>query len=310
MSTLCPSNEQWRPLLAPWYRIVPDGDRLLLEHAESVIAFDGAAVRAFLPALLPLLDGTRGIDAIVEELGEPVREAVGHALDLLTRSGLLVDGPPADPSAQALAAVLGLSPNVVRSRLQAASVAVVGSGGEQVARIFHTSGVGGVAPFDGSRDVGLVVAVAEHGGQVALNGIIEFCVSHDVALLPVQPFNGRHALVGPLVLPGKSACLECVRLRRATNLPYESDFALIDSVSPAVTSDPGLQATVIGLAAHLGLRWLAARDALLPGVLFALAVSPRVTVSEHNVIRVPRCPVCSDAHRTASPLPWHAAEAV
>ena len=47
------------PLLAPWYRVVGDGERLLLEYAQSVVVLEGAAVQSLLPALLPLLDGTR-----------------------------------------------------------------------------------------------------------------------------------------------------------------------------------------------------------------------------------------------------------
>src|SRR5439155_20400641 len=65
-----------RPLLAPWYRLVGDGDRLLLEHAQVVVVLEGAAVRKLLPALLPLLDGTRTADDLVARLGAAARPAV------------------------------------------------------------------------------------------------------------------------------------------------------------------------------------------------------------------------------------------
>src|SRR5919199_611482 len=72
-----------RPLLAPWYRLVGDGDRLLLEHGQVVVVLEGAAVRTLLPALLPLLDGTRTVDELVDRLGAAAREAIELALATL-----------------------------------------------------------------------------------------------------------------------------------------------------------------------------------------------------------------------------------
>src|SRR5262249_23918384 len=72
-----------RPLLAPWYRLAGDGARLLLEHGQSVVALEGAAVRTLLPHLLPLLDGTRTYDELAARLGVAARPALDHALETL-----------------------------------------------------------------------------------------------------------------------------------------------------------------------------------------------------------------------------------
>ena len=84
-----------RPLLAPWYRLVADGERLLLEHGRSVVCFRGAAVRVLLPALLPLLDGTRSVGEVVAAAGPAAAPAIEQALELLEQNGLLV--PFLDP---------------------------------------------------------------------------------------------------------------------------------------------------------------------------------------------------------------------
>ena len=81
-----------KPLLAPWYRRAEAGDALALDYAHRAVVLEGRAVRALLPALLPLLDGTRTVDEIVACIGEPVRPAVENVLELLGSRGLLT-GP-------------------------------------------------------------------------------------------------------------------------------------------------------------------------------------------------------------------------
>src|SRR3954453_15508063 len=100
-----------RPLLAPWYRLGGDGDRLLLGHAQVVSVLGGAAVSTLLPQLLPRLDGTRTVDDLVDRLGGAARPPIEGALPKLAAHGLLTDGPPASGparrSAHALAAAHG-----------------------------------------------------------------------------------------------------------------------------------------------------------------------------------------------------------
>ena len=82
-----------RPALAGWCRVVEDGPRLLVEHAGTLVTLEGRAVRALLPSLLPLLDGTRTLDEVTAALGPPVEPAVLRALALLAQA-LRVDDAP------------------------------------------------------------------------------------------------------------------------------------------------------------------------------------------------------------------------
>ncbi len=135
-----------QPLLAPWYRLVGDGDRLLLEYGQSVVALEGAAVRTLLPHLLPLLDGTRSYDDLVARLGAGVGPALDHALETLAAHGLLLEGPDAEleerSAAHAVAAAFDLVPSVAAGRLRAGVVGVVGSSpaGAEIARLLRLSG--------------------------------------------------------------------------------------------------------------------------------------------------------------------------
>ena len=304
-----------RPLLAPWYRLAEDGDRMLLEHGQSVVVLEGAAVRALLPALLPRLDGTRSLEDLVAELGVAVRPAVELALETLAANGLLVEGPD-EPlsgaaSAQALAAAFELAPSVAAGRLRAAVVGVVGSSlvGGQVARLLRCAGIGEVLRLDwpGSAAVDFVVAAPAPEEPPELDSWNRRAVDEHIRWLPVRPYDGLFAAVGPLIVPGESCCYECVLLRRAANLDYGDDLPRLEQVPIAARPDPALSALVAAFAAGLVLRFVVGHDPTLPGVLYAIAAGGTQPVTRHPVLRVPRCPVCSPVEEMGAPLPWHAA---
>jgi bacteriocin biosynthesis cyclodehydratase domain-containing protein len=306
-----------RPLLAPWYRLAGDGDRLLLEHGQSVVALEGAAVRTLLPQLLPLLDGTRGYDDLVTRLGLASRPAIDHALETLASHGLLVEGPIAPPelrpAAHAVAAAFDLAPSVAAERLRAGSVGVVGSSaaGVEVARLLRLCGLGEVRRIRHGRrgSVDLALFVAAVGELEALESWNRRAHERGTRWLAVRAYDGRFAAVGPLVVPGESCCYECVLLRRASNLAYGDHMREVEEAPVAARADAAFEAVVAALAAHLALRWIAGRDTTLPGVLYAIEARPALSVTEHVVLRVPRCPVCSSAGAVAPRLPWHEADA-
>ncbi|HEY3184419.1 MAG TPA: TOMM precursor leader peptide-binding protein [Gaiellaceae bacterium] len=306
-----------RPLLSPWYRIVGDGERLILEHAQVAVVLEGAAVRTLLPHLLPLLDGTRTVAELVARLGIAARPAVDLALALLAEHGVLAEGPPAPEraraSAHAFAAAFDVSPRVAAERLRAGSVGVVGGGpaAADVARLLHLAGVEHVPHLSWRRGADVDVAVVapaldEVDGLQPWNSL---ALERGMTWLPVRPWDGRCAFVGPLVVPGESCCYECTLLRRAANVDWGGDLVDVDSAPVAATADAAVEASVAGIAAHLALRWLVARDTTIPGVVHAVEVRPALALTTHHVLRVPRCPACSPAERVAAPLPWHEAEA-
>ena len=306
-----------RPLLAPWYRIVGDGERLLLEHARSVVVLEGAAVRALLPRLLPLLDGTRTVCELAERLGAGARPALDAALEVLAAQGLLVEGPdvaPSDrPAAHAAAAAYGLSPAAAAERIAGTSVGVIGSAaaGDTVARLLHSGGVPDVRRLSwrGGRAVDLAVVAPDRDELDAVPAWNHHALEHGIRWLQLRPFDGLIATVGPLIVPGESCCHECLLQRFAANSDYAGDFAEVESAPIAARPDAALDLLTAALAAHLALRWVVGRDTTLPGLLHVIEVRPSLTLTVHEVLRVPRCGVCSASGRIAPLLPWHEAGA-
>ena len=62
--------------------------------------------------------------------------------------------------------------------------------------------------------------------------------------LPVLPYDGRFASVGPLVVPGQSCCYECVLRRRAANLEYGEHLREIERAPLAARADPAFETFV------------------------------------------------------------------
>ena len=297
-----------RPLLAPWWRAVEDRDRLLFEHAGHVVELNGRAVRALLPALVPLLDGAHTVGAIVEILGEAAEAPIAKALALLDGHGLLVDGPAeSDSAACYVASVCASTPGAASAALAGSRVAIVGSAatGAEVANLLGAAGVETESrdSTDGAGpNVDLIVAAvaAEEAGQLA--GLNDRCLRDATPWLALRPSDGRFAAVGPLYVPGQTACHACFLLRRGATSGYEDDFALLER-QPVRAPMPAAASTIAaGLAALICLRWLGARDPTLPGALYALELQGTFALTRHRVLRAPRCPACGVA--SPQPSPW------
>jgi bacteriocin biosynthesis cyclodehydratase domain-containing protein len=304
-----------RPALAPWYRVVPSRGRVLLEHAGSVVTLEGRGATTLLPALLPLLDGTRSIEQLVGEVGPAAEPAVLNALALLARHGLLLDGPagsgdcPSGLDAAALfvaAATRRTSPTEARAALAAAEVGLTGSGGiaTELARLLDDAGLRVAREPLGDAAAEFVVAAPAAAEVRQLHELNDRRLRDRRAWLQALPPDGRSVVVGPVFLPGLAACHTCYRLRRGACSDYEDDFDAIDEATSRAASPTALLAVAAGIAAVLVLRWLAARDPTLPGRFYAFETGAVLGLSHHHLLRVPRCPSCGDAS-TPLPAPWY-----
>ena len=130
-------------------------------------------------------------------------------------------------------------------------------------------------------------------------------LERNVPLLPLTPFDGTIATVGPLLVPRETACFTCLRLRRQGD-PHavrERPFG------GRHLSSPALRSLCAALAATTAVRWLATGDAPAVGALLAVEYETQL-VGRHPVYRVPRCPSCSPLATTATLAPWGRADAV
>jgi len=302
------------PLLKPWYRLLETPDGLLLEHGRSTVCFGGAAATRLLPALLPLLDGSRTVDEVVAALGRPVEAAVEHALGLLARHSLLTEGPSPgagsptrlERTALFLAQVAPLPPARIRERLEEARVLLEGDGELAAAtrRLLRRSGV---ACAQAENRATFLATAAARAGDPLLDRRNALALERGTPWLPFGCFDGAAATVGPLVVPGETACYRCAVLRRDATSGCTAELASLRPVPVRAPIGPTLVAAIAAIAAERILRWLGFGDPRLPGSIATVAVAPRLELADDVVLRAPRCPACSGAAVSGVPLPWHEA---
>ncbi len=305
------------PYLAPWYRIATTDDEVVLEYGQRIVCLAGRAGAALMPVLLPLLDGTRTLDEIVEVLGEPVRPAIDVALERLTEYDLVLEGPPLPRTLPAPLAATAeflaslrpgdLSPAEIAASLGSRAVAIVGTGAAavEVTRLLRQSGVPVVREETISPGFDLVVCAPTPAELPRLGDWNGQALDSDQPWLQVLPFDGRYAAVGPLYLPEETSCFECFRLRRLANLGAGDELRLLEATPATYPAAPAVGALIAGIATTMALEWLLLADHNVPSAFYAVELIPVLGVSLHHVHRVPRCPACSRLEDEAAPLPWH-----
>ncbi len=298
------------PLLAPWWRLLDDGDRMMFEHAGRVVELRGRAVRALLPALLPLLDGTHAPADIVGLLGAAAEPSVRNALGVLDAKGLLTEGPGVEGDAAAeyvAAACSGISPFEASAKVAGSRAFVHGTSttAAEIARLLEASGVTVTRSRTEVHDapgLELVVSAPTPSETDALPAVNAERLADGTPWLVVAPYDGRMTMVGPLYVPGQTACHACFLVRRGATSGYETDFSLLES-RPVAAAMPEAGAVIAaGLATLVALRWLGAKDPTLPGVGYAFEANGVPTLTRHRVLRVPRCTACGPGG--PPPNPW------
>jgi bacteriocin biosynthesis cyclodehydratase domain-containing protein len=311
-------------MLKPWLRTACHDDRVLLEDGDRVVDLSGGAARTLVPALLPLLDGTRTAEMIVAALGSPVAAAVELALTELARHGVLVEGDGestlSDRGIADLLAVLdrGASPATLRSELGHQTVAVVGAGSvaEALVGLLRSSGLGDVVHLmvrDGDPDAPIALALRTAELTIAAPAASEPALLervNDAALccarpwLQLVPFDGCRAVIGPLFVPADTCCHRCYVIRRAATSGYPDEFQVLSTAPVHASPPPALTAAIAGIATLHAVRWLASRDPAVVGRSAVIELVPAPALTTHTVYRVPRCPCCS-AVVGGGLLPWH-----
>ncbi len=305
-----------KPMLRPWYRRHSDADSIVFQYGESVVSFHGKAVAPVLTPLLDLLDGKRTVDQILANFSPELAAPVMRALEMLQLRKVLIDGDElatlgVDAPAAFWSINDGLQTSVssIEERLRA-QVSVVGttSFAVRIAGALSRSGMTHVVQREWSdaraHDGFAVVAPGAHE-RSRLAAFNEAALAAQQPWMQVFAFDGSFAAIGPVFVPGETCCATCYSLRRSSNVADGETYRRVADADARVPSLDAIECIMEGLVTLLVTRWLLGSDPSLPGRFYALSLGDDIALAPHMVYRVPRCPSCSIAARTAGMLPWY-----
>jgi SagB-type dehydrogenase family enzyme len=232
------------PRVIPELMVLPYGaSGLLIEGARDTQVLNGRAARGFVPRLMQQLDGSRSLQALLPAFPPYSADAVFEALAMLFSRGLLEDGRP-EPSApgptSAPALAPGLGPlgafcgryidvtrvNSNRSfalqRLAGSRAVVLGQGPAASALLaaLKDCGLGATLSLQQPAELDalnphtdLALAVFDGSDEDAAMRWLDAAWQRGVRVLHAR-VTDRDVEVGPLFMPGKSACPHCMRRLR------------------------------------------------------------------------------------------------
>jgi thiazole/oxazole-forming peptide maturase SagC family component len=161
-------------------------------------------------------------------------------------------------------------------------------------------------PFD-SEPFDCLIATSDFGGQEAMREWNTLCVQQNRHFLPVV-LQDLIGYVGPLVVPGETACFDCLRIRRNSQMHGCKAQRLTEGVAfegQAVVGFHPSMASIVGNVAAFELIKLYSEA--LPFLKVGTLIEVNLLTTElktRRVLKIPRCPTCSPLKTRPSTTPY------
>lgn len=289
-----------------------DGRRLVTMSASP-------QVRAMVGSVAAKLDGRHGADDLAAATGLD-HDVVTDIIAALQGAGLATDEELQPVAAASRAsAELAASFNPLDGAASRASefiasrrVCVLGDAACELSDLLSRSGVDAeiihpaeVEGLDPSQDMAVALPEAD-GTSPALLRVNAVALDTGLTWLPVGGFDGWATTVGPLVVPGESACARCLLTRRGSNTEFSRLSERILLTLPGPTQPAAVRSWTLAFAAQIALRWATGTELDLVGTAFTLNAAS-LTVRSARVFRVPRCAACHSPDWVPAAAPWEMA---
>lgn len=252
-------------------------------------------------ALAPLLDGRMTLEEILEAVnGSVPAPEILFALDTLERKGYLAESDGSAPRQDAAFwEVLGADPATAAARLSGASVSLRCLGGAPDVPAREALESAGLALVEDGSDLWIVVT--DDYDQIGLAEINRAALAAGRPWILVKPV-GNQVWLGPLFVPERTGCWECLVQRLRGNRQVEGYLQTrTGRTTPLLTSLAALPTTLLAamnLAATEVARWLVlGRSERLEGRLVSLDLTSLET-RDHVLVRRPQCPACGQGRST------------
>lgn len=151
-----------------------------------------------------------------------------------------------------------------------------------------------------------LIVTSDIGPSLTFHNLNRRCVEIHDHLFPVW-LEDMVGYVGPLIIPGESACFECTRGRMNSHAADPKSQDLINQAEDSGGSPVGFHpamVSILGSVAAFELMKFYSHlfsNSVLGRMIEVSLLGPRL--QSRKVFKLPRCPVCSPLHSTPSMTP-------
>ncbi|PYP83522.1 MAG: hypothetical protein DMF61_23155 [Blastocatellia bacterium AA13] len=156
----------------------------------------------------------------------------------------------------------------------------------------------------------LLAIAIDRGEPVLLEAINKFSQSRNVALLHCVA-NGTQAIVGPLVVPGQTACLTCYRLRVNSHVEFYEEQRAFEAWVKSNghrRATPGTPPALANMAAAMAALEIIKHvtEVYEPEIYdrFISIDALTLEVISHQLLKLPRCPDCGGGRSSIRYSSW------
>ncbi len=147
------------------------------------------------------------------------------------------------------------------------------------------------------ESIDLLVCTSDFGGMQMMRDFNSFCVENNILFLPIilQDFKGY---IGPLVMPGETACFECLLSRQnsiLTDFEVKRTIELSAHQGQDVIGFHPAMSSVLGNIAAMEIVKFFTKALQTWNLGYLIEVNLLKTETKtRKILKIPRCPVCSE----------------
>jgi ribosomal protein S12 methylthiotransferase accessory factor len=288
-----------RPAFKPHFHIetvADEGIFLLSEHGHFVLTGH------LNDMVVPLIDGRRTADQIVDEINHGAKiEELYYALAMLEKNGHIVEADDLMPTEQAAFwTSINMNTSVVRERLANTCIQLQAVGTQTTDAITRALDSFGLTVAE-QGDVTLVLTDDFLRDQ--LNEINSAHLASGKPWMLIKPV-GFILWIGPIFVPGKTGCWQCLAHRLKGNREVESFLERKGQAGPFPVSRSSTRASVqlaVNAAAlQLSIFVACGSNPFLEGKIITNNVGSLAT-ENHILVKRPQCRSCGDAASYQNP---------
>ena len=327
-------------------QVIPLDVGVILRRGSSQIKVEGERAAEVIEQIFKMAQQGTQLEAIISQFPESYRPEVTSLLDfLIARHFLVPCGNGAAPSESAEKPLeifyWHFDPLVetVSTRIRATKLAIIGVNAlaRELFVALTKSNFGSVEvvdhpdlrdravasqwiddaiqpiPYDrwhqtsSWKSIQCMIVCSDVGGGNLLHGWNQLCLSRGVCFLPVV-LNDLIGFFGPLVLPGETACYECLTARENSNLSNHMFRRIAEHSAPDGRTVIGYHPTMLSVLANIAafeiMRFFSRS---LPGNEVGKLIEVNLlamTINTRKVLKVPRCNGCSSMMKHPSISPY------